>query len=384
MNKPTTSLRALIVRSALLCVALLSVSFANAQEQDLEKDEIIKLGVEARFDYLNQQLAGKQLNDGTGLAVRYINLRLDGTIGKKFSYSWRQRLNKMYSAQSFVDNMDWLHLTYKPTDNWAISAGKQVVLIGGWEYDRAPIDLYFCSEFWNNVACYQYGASIGFTTNKGDDTITAQVCQSPYNTAVLNLNDEGSKLGDLFAYNLYWSGTHGCFSALYSLNFMEYQRGKFDIYLALGNQFKFGDAKLQIDFMTRGPKVKNLLGDNFSIMSEFSYMIAQRVNVFAKATYDKIGNSSIISSGLYPGTELIRVGGGVEYYPLGGRGNRDIRLHVAYGHTLGVNTNPDGTAVKNLGYLTAGLTWKIDVIKSITTLIDKHAEKRAKKFCSEM
>ncbi|MEE1168926.1 MAG: hypothetical protein UHS52_07870, partial [Alistipes sp.] len=215
-------------------------------------------------------------------------------------------------------------------------------------------------------------------------TITAQVCQSPYNTAVLNLNDEGSKLGDLFAYNLYWSGTHGCFSALYSLNFMEYQRGKFDIYLALGNQFKFGDAKLQIDLMSRGPKVKNLLGDNFSIMSEFSYMIAQRVNVFAKATYDKIGNSSIISSGLYPGTELIRVGGGVEYYPLGGRGNRDIRLHVAYGHTLGVNTNPGGTAVKNLGYLTAGLTWKIDVIKSITTLMDKHAEKRAKKFCSEM
>ena len=372
------------MRSALLCVALLSVSVANAQWKDLEQDEIIKLGVEARFDYLNQQLAGKQLNDGTGLAVRYINLRLDGTIGKKFSYSWRQRLNKMYSAQSFVDNMDWLHLTYKPTENWAISAGKQVVLIGGWEYDRAPIDLYFCSEFWNNVACYQYGASIGFTTNKGDDTITAQVCQSPYNTAVLNLNDEGSKLGDLFAYNLYWSGTHGCFSALYSLNFMEYQRGKFDIYLALGNQFKFGDAKLQIDLMSRGPKVKNLLGDNFSIMSEFSYMIAQRVNVFAKATYDKIGNSSIISSGLYPGTELLRVGGGVEYYPLGGRGNRDIRLHVAYGHTLGVNTNPDGTAVKNLGYLTAGLTWKVDVIKSITTLIDKHAEKRAKKFCSEM
>jgi hypothetical protein len=136
--------------------------------------------------------------------------------------------------------------------------------------------------------------------------------------------------------------------------------------------------------MSRGPKVKNLFGDNFSIMSEFSYMIAKRVNVFAKATYDKIGDSSIISSGLYPGTELTRVGGGVEYYPLGGKGNHDIRIHVAYAHTFGVNTNPYGTAVDGLGYLTAGLTWKIDVIKSITTLIDKQAEKRAKKFCSEM
>jgi hypothetical protein len=165
---------------------------------------------------------------------------------------------------------------------------------------------------------------------------------------------------------------------------MQYAPGKYDKYIALGNQFKFGDATIQLDLMNRGPKGKDLLFDNFSIMGEFSYMIANQVNLFAKATYDKIGNSSVLASGLVPCTELTRVGGGVEYYPLGGKGNYDIRLHVAYAHTFGVNTNPYGTAVDGLGYLTAGLTWKIDVIKSITTLIDKQAEKRAKKFCSEM
>jgi hypothetical protein len=122
--------------------------------------------------------------------------------------------------------------------------------------------------------------------------------------------------------------------------------------------------------MSRGPKVKDLLFDNFSIMGEASYLIADRVNIFAKATYDKIGNSSIIASGLVPGTELTRVGGGVEYYPLGGEGNRNVRLHAAYAHTFGVNTNIDGTAKNNLGYLTVGLTWKIDLLSAAERLIN--------------
>ena len=62
-------------------------------------------------------------------------------------------------------------------------------------------------------------------------------------------------------------------------------------------------------------------------------------------TYDKIGDSAIAASGLIPGTEITRVGGGVEYYPLGGKDNRDVRLHAAYAYNFGDNTNPDGTAL---------------------------------------
>ena len=352
MKKTTLSLRAFFV----LCMALMTFGYAQAQEQN----EIFKLGVEARFDWLNQTLDGNKVDAGSGFKVRYFNLRMDGQISPKFSYSWRQRFNRANSISEFAQNTDWLHLTYKPTENWAISAGKQVLMIGGWEYDRAPIELYFCSEFWNNVNCYQIGASVAYTTNSGNDTILFQACQSPYDTTLSSV--------DYYAYNLYWSGSHGCFTALYSLNFMQYAPGKYDKYIALGNQFKFGDATIQLDLMNRGPKGKDLLFDNFSIMGEFSYMIATQVNVFAKATYDKIGNSSVLASGLVPGTELTRVGGGVEYYPMG---NRNVRLHAAYAHTFGVNTNLDGTALNKLGYLTVGLTWKIDIMSAAERFVNK-------------
>ncbi|MBO5831708.1 MAG: carboxypeptidase-like regulatory domain-containing protein, partial [Alistipes sp.] len=143
-----------------------SAGFITMQEnKGYEKsNEIFRLGVEARFDYLNQALEGNQLYDASGFKVRYFNLRMDGQITPKFTYSWRQRFNNINKASDFVNNTDWLHLTYKPTDNWAISAGKQVVMIGGWEYDRAPIDVYYCSEYWNNVNCFQLGASVAFTT----------------------------------------------------------------------------------------------------------------------------------------------------------------------------------------------------------------------------
>ena len=349
----------------IVCLAVALFSFGTLQAQDgaVEDNEIFKLGVEARFDYLNQSVAGNPDVAGSGFKVRYFNLRMDGQITSKFSYSWRQRFNRANSISEFAQNTDWLTLTYKPTKNWSIQAGKQVLMIGGWEYDRAPMDLYFCSEFWNNVNCYQIGASVAYTTNSGNDTILFQACQSPYDTT--------SSSVDYYAFNLYWSGSHGCYTALYSLNFMQYAPGKYDTYVALGNQFTFGDAKLQVDLMNRGTKVKDLLFDNFSIMGEFSYLIADRVNLFAKATYDKIGASAVAASGLIPGTEITRLGAGVEYYPLGGQGNRDVRLHAAYAYNIGTNTNLAGTALGDGSYLTVGLTWRIDIMSAARKLVSK-------------
>lgn len=362
MTKTTNSLGATIRRATLLIAALFTFGLAQAQQDGYQKDnEIFRLGVEARFDYLHEAIDGTKINGNSGFKVRYFNLRMDGQITPKFSYSWRQRFNRMNSLSDFAQNTDWLHLTYRPTENWAISAGKQVVMIGGWEYDRAPIELYFCSEYWNNVACYQLGASVAYTTNEGNDTLTFQFCQSPYDHAE----------ADYFAYNLYWSGQHGFFSALYSLNFSQYAPGKYDAYVVLGNQFQFGDAKLQLDLMNRGVSARELLFDNFSIMGEFSYLVADRVNIFAKATYDKVGNNYASGLFLYPGSEITRLGGGVEYYPLGHKGNRDIRLHAVYAHTLGTNTNPAPTAVNKQSYLTVGLTWKIDVLSAAEKFINK-------------
>ncbi len=330
---------------------------ASAQESDL-----FKLQLEARADYQYDALSGTTRDALSGFKGKYINFQLDGRISPKFTYSYRQRLNRAHANESFFDATDWIWLNYQPTENWGISAGKQVVLIGGWEYDRSPIDLYFCSEFWNNISCYQFGASVTYTSNSKNSAITFQACQSPFDTPNT----------DLYAFNLFWNFSEGCYKALHSVNASEYANGKYIWYVALGNQFTWGDARLQIDLMDRSVNGYGFL-TNYSVMGEFSYLIADRVNLFAKATYDHSSKDFLYLADqtLYPGSDLTRVGGGVEYYPLGGRGDRSIRLHLAYSYTMGTNTNPAGTLMDGNSFLSVGATWRIDVLKIAKKLINR-------------
>ena len=68
-----------------LAVALLSFGSLMAQNAAVEDNEIFKLGVEARFDYLNQAVAGEHSVAGSGFKVRYFNLRMDGQITSKLA-----------------------------------------------------------------------------------------------------------------------------------------------------------------------------------------------------------------------------------------------------------------------------------------------------------
>ena len=273
-------------------------------------------------------------------------------IGDKFSYAYRQRLNKAHADQSFFDATDWLYLTYAPSNNWQLSAGKQVVAIGGYEYDRAPIDLYFCSEFWNNIACYQFGVSAAYATNSGNDKILFQVCQSPFRANADNM----------YAYNLMWMGSHKWYQSIWSVNLIEHRHKENIAYLALGNQFTFGDFRLQLDYMLRASSVDVLFKD-YSIMGEASYTIANKVNLFGRLIYDinSTTTRTINDFCVMPNTELVRAGAGVEFYPLP-KNNRSIRLHAAYSYTLGQNGNPNGVLQDDHSMFTVGLKWKVDII----------------------
>lgn len=342
----------------MLALLLAGAGRLNAQESDL-----FKLQFDVRMDYIHEQLSGEKVDAASGLKGRYLMFRLDGQITPKFSYSWRQRLNRVASDQNFFDLTDWIQLNYSPTQNWTLSAGKQVVQIGGWEYDANPIDLFFTSEFWNNINCFQFGASVTYTTNSGRDAITFQASQSPFDT----------RESDLYGYNLLWSGKHGCFHGFYSLNFLEYTPSSYICYVALGNRFQAGDLLIDADLLSRGTSAEEMAFKNFSVMGQVGYLIAKRVNLFARATYD-VNRTSTWAPNLtvLPGTEMTRVGGGLEYYPLGGKGDRSLRLHASYAYSFGRNGNPAGTVLDDESYLTVGLTWRIDVIRVAKKLFGRH------------
>ena len=79
---------------------MLLAPVAKAQENDL------RLQAETRIDYSGEQLKSDDFKGG--FYGKYLNVILSGTIGDKFSYAYRQRLNKAHADQSFFDATDWL------------------------------------------------------------------------------------------------------------------------------------------------------------------------------------------------------------------------------------------------------------------------------------
>ncbi len=308
------------------------------------------LRLEARADYQREYVDGSEVEDNCGFKGKFLNIRMDGKLGNGFSYSYRQRLNKPNKDASFFDATDWINLTYS-TGAWSFGGGKQVVTIGGYEYDAAPIDLYFCSEYWHHIPCYQVGVSAAYTIGGGSNKFMVQVCQSPWR----------ANAGDMYAYNLMWCASYSNFSTLCSVNMMEVYPGKYINYIALGTELQVGECKLRLDLMNRASDEHAFWGRDISVVGEAEWLPNEHLTLFAKATYDVNNTDGSLDLCVLPGTEITRVGAGVEYYPMK-NGSKDVRLHANACYTFGKNGNLAGALIDKQTLVDVGLTWRIDLL----------------------
>ena len=314
-----------------------------------QEDEKINFRMEARGDFQYENIAGHTIDGSTGFRGKQFNLRLNGNITDAWSYTYRQRMGKPNADASYFDAVDHLNLTYA-TGAWSFTGGKQTVAVGGYEYDRTPIDFYFGSEYWYNMDCYQWGVNAKYNLGtESNDALMLQVVQSSFRGVNPNM----------YAYSLLWSGSYGCLDVLHSVNMMEYNPGKFVNFIALGHQFHFNYFTLQLDWMNRAD-MNNFGFDDFSVMADLSWHASEKLNVFGKVTYD-INKDNLADYCVLPGTEVTRVGAGVEYFPI--KGSRDLRFHGGYSYAWGKNGNSVGSVKNNHSFLMLGATWKIDILK---------------------
>ncbi|MBR4064144.1 MAG: porin [Tidjanibacter sp.] len=283
------------------------------------------------------------------LGADYLNVAISGEITSGLSVTWRQRFNKPITSEKPLNATDLLYLAYQPSDNWSISVGQHTLAIGGWEYDRAPINVYFASEFWNNIACYQLGINASYTNDKQTDTFVAQLSQSPFDTPTTNL----------YGAELMWYGSHGIYRSAHSINLYEYRPDKYICYISLGNKLLFRRLTLELDAMCRTAGEGNLLAST-SVMGGLSWAATDRLNILLRATYDRNNATTPpFDYTLHPGTELTQVGGGIEYFPLG---TSDLRLHAIWSAVSGNNTNPDGVLQGGRSAFRFGATWYLPIL----------------------
>ena len=316
---------------------------------DEENTSPLNIRLGTRIDYQREYRDGEKIRENNGFNGKYLMLDINGHIGKRWSYSYRQRINEIHKNTNFFDGTDFLNLTYKFNSKWDVSAGKMALVFGSWEYDRNPMYVYHFSEWINNLSCFKFGVSAGYNVTP-NDRLTAQIAESPFN----NRND-------LYSYNLGWSGTHGFLQTLYSANVWEYRPGKFMYVLSIGNRVSLGKCVLELDYVNRATENHTFFFKDCSVVGELAYAPTNHWNLIAKASYsvNKASNSADLL--ITPGTELTQLAGGVEYFPLK-KGNKDVRLYVTGGYNWGTNTNPNAVVQDDQLLLNVGVQFNMDLV----------------------
>ena len=298
-------------------------------------DYIPDISLDARFGYAYDfaNTSGGFLGDG-------LYLDINGYIAPNLSYSLNQRIaSSYYEDNSGFNGTNWLTLTYEIGD-FSITAGKDGVFVGSFEYDALDLDSYYDmnSSFYNNFDCWQWGVSAGWYPAEGQ-SILIQACNSP-------LAERG------LAYALAWRGEMDWYESYWSTNLWQYDSGRYVKSLNLGNRFYLGDFTIDLEYMTRGADIGKMFSEDFTFLTRPSYQWDWGC-AFAKFGWEKFPGEDQIEDNMF-------YGAGVEFFPL--KENRNIRLHTAWSYN---------EAFIGGHFLNIGLTCKFNLTQATKRLLGK-------------
>jgi len=338
-------------------IALTAVLFClPARGQWTWQDAFSKIKFEVRAD---GELTTTDSTPNLGLHGKYFNFMLGGDLGGGFSYYFKQRIVAEPGSVAFFDNTDFIYLDYKPTKNWRFRFGKEAMALGGFEYDASPIDVYFPTNLWRNIYCFQMAAHAAYISNDGNHTLVAQVSNSPY------VNYEGLNYdAGLVSYNLYWAGQIGHWHTRWSTSMMEYRWGHFLNMTMIGNELVYDKWDLYIDVMHHALDWDDW-GKNFGFVSCANYYFTPRFNIFIKGMYEQNKSAERIGSAVSPGHQLeaghtsARYGLGLEYFP---NEQKNVRLHAYACRMTDQYTDIAGESHLDASWnFNIGATWTVDV-----------------------
>ena len=325
-------------RFLILVTGLLACTLLKAQ---VHVDQVY---IDTRATF-HQDLTNGEYN--THFQGDYLNFHVIGQFSDRLSFRIRQRLNKKIDDQNPFNATDFLWLKWQPTSRWSFTFGKQPILVGTYEVDSAPIDVYYYGTFVNNwVQYYAFGATATFSPAPGQD-ISLQFCPSPISPAKQNA----------YSYNLYWNGSFApWWHTTWSYNYVQDETRKMMNWIALGNRFFLGPLALDVDFINRASfKQKQFFFSDWSLIGK-AIVTLGKWNLCTKVGYEKNDAQNVDEDGqsfdliLPAGNDYFYYGAGVEFFPLG---NENLRLHAVW-----FRDNHD-----NINNFDLGVTWKFMIYK---------------------
>lgn len=328
-----------------LLLALFSFSLcfglsAQEQEEDAQSllkrlkwnDEMLHIMLDTRVDFQSTFNDGKA--DEATFKGQTFKIWLAGEIIPGIRYRVRHRLNKPQSPlrEGYSGATDQAWLAFDIGKKWTITAGKQSVQFGTFEYDYNPADIYVPTMCFDDLDAYKTGVNVAYRF--AGQTMNVQVV----NSDAPQFASEKYK-NKALAINVLWEGNlfDGALKTRWAYGAFQHERGKFYNWLTAGTQLNVGQFTAELDYYL-GNRDMDYSGIVNDTLSNSRYVRDQSVSLnlkynfgkwkpFVKGTWNQrfdkeYDNTAYQTSGIQAA---------VEYYPFGGLA-KDLRFHAMYAY----------------------------------------------------
>lgn len=327
-----------------VAVLILVSTVARAQYRESETvmdrliwdDEKLNILLDTRFDaqFSTGNSDGKEL----GFRAQTLRVWVAGEIVPGVRYRLRQRLNK--STDALRDNLGaatdhaWIAFDVGREKKWTITAGKQSVNFGTFEYDYNGADVYLSTLVNHDIDSYKIGVDAAYRFGK--QTVHLQVVNS--DATQFARDDYKNKL---LGGTVLWEGNlhDGAIKTRWAYSAFQHTKSKFYNWLTAGIQANAGSFTTELDYWL-GERNMDYSSEVFSDTEILSYVRDQSVALnleyrigkwrpFVKGTFNRrhdkdLRRNAYDSWGIQPA---------VEFYPFDSKFLKDLRFHFAYWYT---------------------------------------------------
>lgn len=326
--------------------------------------------------------------DEAAFKLNRVRLEILGSFSGQFSYHFRQSFNKYsnpYSLDNLSSSVEYAFVKWDMSKKFALTVGKQVMALGGYEFYVNAIKVREFSDFNNTISCYQAGVTGTFRFSPTQE-LNLQVLNnrsgSDEDTYLYGLPEGVEKTRVPMLATVNWNGLFldQALELRYAASWGQLAKKKNLYYLTAGNILKTGPVTAYIDLMysregidSKG-LISNLANDElytsataqnatyFTAIANLDYRIHPNWNVYIKGAYETFGiyeSNDYYRKGLYNRTWNAQAC--VEYFPMR-NSELLIFLHFLYkGNILASNGKALGAVAPDRQRISLGLVYSIPV-----------------------
>lgn len=285
--------------------------------------------------------------DEAAFRFDHVMIGIYGNITEKLSYKYLQRLNKgtkAFETENLSGTIDYAYIRYQIDPRFAVTAGRQALFVGGFEYNEYPIDVYDYSGVTNNITCYLTGVNL-FYALRSNQEIGIQVVNNRAGSveeAFGRIPEDVERPWAPLYYSLAWN-SHYADNRLqlrYAATAGELMKGKWVFMISGGQQVDIGKFSAFLDILYHRSAIDHLgvirrmvtdgegnawdgiaeSVEYLTLVSEVNYRFLPRWNIHLKGFYDRASvykKKDIFEEGNYLSSWGYQ--GGIEFFPMADR-----------------------------------------------------------------